>query len=142
MRCKLIIFDWNGTLSTGLAINNQQITDLYPGVIELVKELDSKGYLLAIASNMSARFLQHELEYHQISKYFIRLATADRLAMKPHPAMILDLADFAGVDLAEVVMIGDSAGDMQAAANAGCAGVLVSGENIIPKLRSFLDGSA
>ena len=61
---------------------------------------------------------------------------------KPQPGMLLDLIRAWQIDPARAVMIGDQAGDMQAAAAAGVAGYLFRGGNLLSFLQPILDKHA
>ncbi len=58
---------------------------------------------------------------------------------KPQPGMLLDLIRAWQIDPARAVMIGDQAGDMQAAAAAGVTGYLFRGGNLLSFLQPILD---
>ena len=98
---------------------------LYPGVAELLNELDAAGWLLAIATGKSDRGLRLLLEHHGLTKRFVSLQTADRHPSKPHPSMIDAALAEAGADRDSAVMIGDTSFDMlmARAANVRALGV-------------------
>jgi D-glycero-D-manno-heptose 1,7-bisphosphate phosphatase len=61
---------------------------------------------------------------------------------KPEPGMLLDLIRTWEVDPARAVMLGDQETDMRAAADAGIAGYLFPGGNLLSFLRPILDKHA
>ena len=99
---------------------------LYDGIFELLHELETDGWLLAVATGKSDRGLGHCLRSHGLHDRFISLQTADRHPSKPHPAMALAAMVDAGADPGRCVGIGDTAWDMgmARAASAGAIGVL------------------
>ena len=99
---------------------------LFDGVLELLDELDSDGWLLAVATGKSDRGLKHCLESHGIHARFVSLQTADRHPSKPHPSMAEQAIAEAGASPASTIVIGDTAYDMGMARAAG-AGALGAG---------------
>lgn len=92
---------------------------MFPGLLEVLDDLRTAGWTLAVATGMSDRGLTHCLAANGLSKHFVSLQTADRHPSKPHPAM-LEFALFdAGAEADEAVMIGDTAYDMVMARDAG-----------------------
>ena len=57
---------------------------------------------------------------------FEATVTADESAGKPDPLMLQMLSEQTGVDIHQMVMIGDTEHDLWLAKNAGCASVAVS----------------
>jgi phosphoglycolate phosphatase len=99
---------------------------LFDGVLELLDDLESDGWLLAVATGKSDRGLKHCLESHGIHARFISLQTADRHPSKPHPSMVEQAMADAGAVPASTFVIGDTAYDMGMARAAG-AGALAAG---------------
>ncbi|RLA09703.1 MAG: HAD family hydrolase [Gammaproteobacteria bacterium] len=108
-----------------LTPGHREVT-LFSGVIELLDELDRLGYLLTVATGKSRRGLDHALAESGLTSRFVATRTVDECHSKPHPQMLLELAEYTGVELNEVLMIGDGVMDMQMASNAGVAAVAVS----------------
>jgi phosphoglycolate phosphatase len=98
---------------------------LFAGVGELLAELESEGWLLAVATGKSDRGLKFCLQHHDIEKRFISLQTADRHPSKPHPSMLLKCLEDAGVEASAACIIGDTVFDigMGVAANVRAIGV-------------------
>jgi phosphoglycolate phosphatase len=122
-RYDLIIFDWNGTLSTAqvpLAHYKEgaSVPALFPGVKSVLKNLHDQGYIMAVASAASKRKLQFETSHHEIDRYFSLLQGSDGPYSKPDPQMLLDIADKLGVDAGQALMIGDTQTDMEMALSA------------------------
>lgn len=94
---------------------------LYPGILATLDALDAAGVLLAVATGKGRRGLAHVLAAHGLEGRFVSLQTGDDAPGKPHPGMVLQALDAAGVAPADAVVIGDTVYDMTMAANAGVA---------------------
>lgn len=92
---------------------------LYPGIAELIRQLDADGWLLGVATGKSDRGLDLCLSHHGIHAHFVTLQTADRHPSKPHPSMLLTAMADAGAIPETTVMIGDTSYDIDMALNAG-----------------------
>lgn len=101
-------------------------TELFAGVRELLAELRSLGYLLAVATGKSRVGLNRALDEVRLTSVFDGTRCADETFSKPHPAMLQELSRELGQDLERTVMIGDTTHDLQMATNAGAAGVAVT----------------
>ena len=104
----------------------KQTTALYPGTEALLIELIERGHRLAIATGKSHRGLERSLADLGIARYFSAWRCADQCAPKPAPEMLTELRDEFDVDVARMLMIGDTTHDLQMALNAGCASIGVS----------------
>lgn len=96
---------------------------LFDGVLDLLNDLESDGWLLAVATGKSDRGLRHCLDSHGIHARFISLQTADRHPSKPHPSMVLQAMADAGAEPASTFVVGDTAYDMGMARAARAAGL-------------------
>ncbi|GLV27747.1 haloacid dehalogenase [Sphingobium sp. TomTYG75] len=92
---------------------------LYPGIAELIREMDADGWLLGVATGKSDRGLTLCLAHHGIDAHFVTLQTADRHPSKPHPSMLLTAMAEAGASPETTVMIGDTSYDIDMALSAG-----------------------
>ena len=92
---------------------------LYPGIAELIRQLDADGWLLGVATGKSDRGLNLCLSHHGIHAHFVTLQTADRHPSKPHPSMLLTAMADAGAVPETTVMIGDTSYDIDMARAAG-----------------------
>ena len=108
-----------------LRINGDHTTH-YPDVIEGLRALQSKGLRLACVTNKPIAFTEPLLEKMGLRDFFAVVYGGDSLAKKkPDPTPLLQVCtDF---DLApqQVLAIGDSANDAQAARAAGCPVLIV-----------------
>jgi phosphoglycolate phosphatase len=99
---------------------------LFDGVLELLAELKSRQYLLAVATGKSRKGLDEALQTVQLKDVFHASRTADETAGKPHPRMLHELMAELGTEPSRTLMIGDTTHDLQMALNAGCASLGVS----------------
>ena len=110
---------------------------LYPGIVELLKELKSNDWLIGIATNKSRIGLTNGLAKHNLSDMFdITLSTDENIA-KPNPAMAIRAMNELGVEKKYCVMIGDTINDIGLGVNAGIVSIGVTwGYNDINLLSS------
>jgi phosphoglycolate phosphatase len=103
-----------------LAINGKHST-VYPGVTEGLAALEAQGLRLACVTNKPIGFARPLLEQMGLAPYFEIVYGGDCLARKkPDPMPLLQVcADF-DLSPAQVVAIGDSSNDAEAARAAGC----------------------
>ena len=99
---------------------------LFPGARELLAELRTQGYRLAIATGKSRVGLDRALASHALHDAFDATRCADEGRPKPHPDMVLHLLARLAVEPGRAVMIGDTTHDLQMAANARIAGIAVT----------------
>lgn len=103
---------------------------LFPGVRQLLQDLQLAGYEMAIATSKGRKGLNKSLNVHQLESFFSITRTIDEAHAKPHPQMLLDILEFLNIESSQALMIGDSVYDLQMAKNANIAGVAVaSGAN-------------
>ncbi len=91
---------------------------MFEGAEALLRELESQGYMMAVATGKSRRGLDHVLDKTDLRDIFHVTRCADEAFSKPHPQMLHEIMDFVGVDSAKALMIGDTEYDMQMAVNA------------------------
>ena len=99
---------------------------LFAGVREMLVELGERGLPLAVATGKSRRGLARAFDQTGLGALFESSRCADETHPKPHPAMLLELADELSVETARIVMIGDTTHDLEMAAAAGAAGIGVT----------------
>jgi phosphoglycolate phosphatase len=99
---------------------------LFPGIADLLSELEARGCLLAIATGKSRGGLERALRQSGLGDRFAASRCADEGPPKPHPDMLLQLMRRLGATPAETVMIGDTTHDLELARNAGVDAVAVS----------------
>ena len=100
---------------------NGRHTTVYPGVIEGLDRLRTQGFPLGCVTNKTTRFTLPLLAHMKLLDYFSEVVAGDTLPRKkPHPAPLLYACDKFGVAPCDMLMIGDSLNDAQAARAAGC----------------------
>lgn len=102
-------------------------TKPYAGIIQLLQNLKSSGYLISVASNK-----YHEAVLPLIAKYFPEISFDLILGhrtghpAKPDPEIVFDTLNLLKVQAADCYYIGDSSVDMDTANNADVCAVGVS----------------
>jgi phosphoglycolate phosphatase len=100
---------------------NGQTTTIYPGVPEGLERLAAAGFPLACVTNKLKRFTGPLLERIGFARYFSLVLSGDSLPKKkPDPLPLTHAAQHFSVTPAQMLMIGDSVNDAQAARAAGC----------------------
>ena len=102
------------------------LTELMPGVPEVLAALEARGLLLALASNKPPDFSRLILEAKGVARYFRTIeGPGPETPAKPDPAMLVRAMREAGADAAGTLVVGDMEVDSQFARAAGCAVVLI-----------------
>ena len=92
----------------------------FPGVIDGLNALKEKGFRLGCVTNKAEKFTRPLLEKTGLAAYFDITLSGDSLAeKKPHPLPLQHAAEYFGATCAEVLLIGDSVNDAEAARAAG-----------------------
>lgn len=100
---------------------NGRYSVMYPGVAEGLEALRAMRLPLACVTNKSGRFTTPLLEQLGIASYFDQVIAGDTLPQKkPDPAPLIHACRGFGITPREMLMIGDSLNDAQAARAAGC----------------------
>jgi phosphoglycolate phosphatase len=100
---------------------NGRHTTIYPGVESGLAALEEQGFPLACVTNKSMRFTQPLLEMVGLAAHFRHVVAGDTLARKkPDPAPLLHACEAFRIAPRDMLMIGDSLNDTQAARAAGC----------------------
>jgi phosphoglycolate phosphatase len=103
-----------------LSINGQH-SALYPGVIEGLTAMKAQGLRLACVTNKPISFTTPLLKQKGLDGFFEVVYGGDSLPRKkPDPLPLLTVCGDFGLAPSEVVAIGDSSNDAQAARAAGC----------------------
>ena len=100
---------------------NGRHTTMYPQVREGLDALQAAGFKLACVTNKSERYTLPLLAQTKLDTYFSLVVAGDTLPKKkPDPLPLLHVAQEFGVATSELLMIGDSLNDAEAARAAGC----------------------
>ena len=103
----------------------QDDMSLFPGVPELLAELQARGHRMAVATGKSRRGLDHQFGVTGLGPLFAASRCADETNPKPHPAMLLELMRELAFDRRELLMVGDTSHDLGMARSAGVDAVAV-----------------
>ena len=97
---------------------------LFPAVADTLGALHAKGLPLALVTNKPTPFVAPILSSLDIAKYFAVVIGGDDVKnKKPHPEPLLMVAEKLGLAPAELLFVGDSRNDIQAAKAAGCCSI-------------------
>lgn len=103
------------------AAANGRHTTIFPGVMAGLEQLRAQAFPLACVTNKSARFTLPLLDHMKLSSFFSEVIAGDTLpTKKPDPAPLLHACGKFGIAPRDMLMIGDSLNDAQAARAAGC----------------------
>ena len=93
----------------------------FPGVVDGLEALRDKGFRLGCVTNKAEKFTRPLLEKTGLGNYFEITLSGDSLPeKKPHPLPLQHAAKFFECSTAELLLIGDSVNDAEAARAAGC----------------------
>jgi phosphoglycolate phosphatase len=100
---------------------------LFPGIDSVIAGLSrQEDLILGAVTGKSRRGLRQVCETHGWTETFFVARTADDCPSKPHPAMVLECCETAGILPADTIVIGDSIYDMEMAKAAGAHALGVS----------------
>lgn len=107
--------------------HNMDYTEPYPGVHELLKALQSKGLMLAVASNKYQSATEKLIRrYFPDITFTAVFGQREAVPVKPNPAIVYDILQIAGISPQETIYIGDSGVDMTTASNSGVTSIGVT----------------
>ena len=148
MAVSAVFLDRDGVLNEylpGAYVRNVDELRLIPGVSAAVRRLNDAGIPVVVISNQQGVgqgiMTRDDLDTveQEIRKrlkdeagatldrcyYCTDLSNVNSARRKPAPGMLLEAAEALGIDLAQAVMVGDSATDIQAAKAAGVGSALL-----------------
>jgi phosphoglycolate phosphatase len=99
---------------------------LFPNARELLAQLRASKRKLAIATGKTRAGLARALDSLELATQFDASRCADETEPKPHPKMLLELAEQLQIEPARMLMVGDTTHDLQMAAAAGAPAVAVT----------------
>ena len=100
--------------------------DLFPGVYEMLVQLNEEGYQLAVATGKSRAGLQEALMATGTEGLFCITRCSDETASKPDPRMLSEIIQHTNTAQERSLMVGDSIHDLQMAHNAHISAIAVS----------------
>ena len=107
--------------------HNMDYTEPYEGISGLLKTLQTKGYIPAVASNKYQSATEKLIKglFPDITFAAI-LGQREGIPVKPDPSIVHDILNITGMSPEETIYIGDSGVDMQTAANSGVVSIGVT----------------
>ena len=97
-----------------------QDTCLFPGIAELLEEIESRNLLWGIVTNKPARFTNPLLEQLGLtSRTACVISGGDTVNCKPHPEPLLAAINILNVASSECIYLGDDIRDVEASIAAG-----------------------
>lgn len=103
-----------------LEATHEAVAQPYPGVVDAVKRLHAAGLRSAIVTNKLHRFAIDLLQRLDLSRYIDLVVGGDTCERrKPDPQPLLFACESLRLDRSQVVSVGDSTNDVQAARAAG-----------------------
>jgi len=107
--------------------HSSELTVSYPGMSQLLQQIQSAGIKIAVASNkyqLGTETLIHRF-FPEIN-FTAVFGQRDGIPIKPDAQIVYDILTIAGVDKSEAFYVGDSGVDMQTAINAGVETIAVT----------------
>ncbi len=102
-------------------------TKCFPGVFETVKHLHDQGMRLGVVTNKPVAATRTILSSLGLSDFIDVVVGGDSLPVrKPDPAPVIEAIRLLGIPSESVIMVGDSAHDINAASGAGIKSVAVT----------------
>lgn len=100
------------------ALNYNNKTSPYPGVLELVTHLNKRGYLLAVLSNKKEEYTSELVSKHFPDIPFVNVVgDKEGQPKKPDPTALLSIVEEMMLSKSQVIFIGDSEVDMKTSKN-------------------------
>lgn len=124
--------DWNVQRIRELFVpyynqHNADCSRPYPGIVELLRELQEGGVKLAVASNKYQEATLKLVHHFFPDISFVSIyGQRENVPIKPAPDIVYDILRDMGVAKEDVLYVGDSGVDMQTARNAGVDSVGVT----------------
>lgn len=107
--------------------HNADLSRPYPGIPQLLENLQAAGIQVAVASNKYHRATEKLIRhYFPTIRFAAILGQREGVPIKPHPQIVEDILALVPVSKEEVIYIGDSGVDMQTALNAGVESIGVT----------------
>ena len=143
---KIIVLDRDGVINRELGrhVTTPEEFEFLPGALEAIARITERGYPIYIASNQSAvgRGLMSEEDLMAITRkmlteinehdgriagiiYCCHAPEENCRCRKPKPGLLEEIAELTNSKAANLVMVGDSYRDLEAAREAGSVPVLV-----------------
>ena len=125
--------------------NTTEKSTLYPNILDTLKKLEKKQYILGVCTNKKQFLAEKVLEELKIKNFFrLILGSSSKLKLKPESDMLEYCKIKLGLNYNEIVMIGDSKNDIIPARKLNIKSIFVNyGFGKIEKLKpSFIINNA
>lgn len=100
--------------------NHSRLASLHPGIEDMLRFLKSRGVKLAIFTGKGKRTASITLEELKIAPYFdLVISGSDVVNHKPHHEGITKVIERLSLQADDVLMVGDTVGDVKASRGAG-----------------------
>lgn len=107
--------------------HNTDHTEPYPGIAELLEQLQAKGFGIAIASNKyEAATIGLMKDYFSHIRFSSIHGQREGVPVKPDPTIVHDICKESSTPAENCIYVGDSDVDIQTARNAGVPAIAVS----------------
>lgn len=107
--------------------HNSDLSHPYPGMVELLNELQKNNIAIGVASNKyQEAAVKLVLQFFPGIDFALILGQREGVPSKPDPTIAYEIIEHTGIAKEETVYIGDSCVDMQTGKNAGVTTVGVS----------------
>lgn len=108
-------------------VHNSDLSRPYPGMVELLKELQRNNIAIGVASNKyQEAAVKLVLQFFPGIDFSLILGQREGVPSKPDPTIAYEIIEHTGIAKEDTVYIGDSCVDMQTGKNAGVTTVGVS----------------
>ena len=99
----------------------------YPGIPELLTDLQARGVQLAVASNKFQEGTEYLIQrFFPGNRFVAILGNRPGAPLKPDPEIVQEVLRKADVQPADALLVGDSPTDMKTAANGGIESIAVT----------------
>lgn len=99
---------------------------VYDGALDLLEELNSRGWKLGVATGKSRRGVAHVLRHHRLDQLFHAAVCADDGPGKPNPFMVEENLRLIGACRSKTLVVGDATHDIGMARAAGVRAIGVA----------------
>lgn len=106
--------------------NMENLTQPYPGIMELLEELSKRNYKIAIVSNKFDEAVKALNKRYFIKYISVAIGESKNIKRKPAPDTVYKALEELGVKSENAIYVGDSEVDILTARNAGLTCVSVS----------------
>ncbi len=107
-------------------VHDQDHTEPYPGIPQLLEQLRAAGIKLAVVSNKGDAAVQDLMDHYFPGTFQAQAGEREGVRRKPAPDTVNAVMAHLGLSPADIVYVGDSEVDVATAANVGCDCIAVT----------------